>query len=68
VRAVNQLPASTHRAARPYAVLYTATILRLPPPPSLADPAVLFLQRLASMQRDARDVARTRCRRARRTA
>ena len=39
-------------------VLFIDTIQRLPPP-QLTAHDVLFLRRLASMQQDARDVART---------
>jgi hypothetical protein len=42
--------------ARQYVVIATAAILRAPSPP-LADQAVLVLRRLASLRRDARDVA-----------
>src|SRR5678815_5958024 len=51
-------PSMVPRVAPPrHAPLATPPILRLPLPP-LADQAVLFPRRLASMQRDARDVAR----------
>ena len=50
-------PGPPHGAAAQHAVIATPAFLHVPPPP-LADQAVLFLRRLASMQQDARDVAR----------
>ena len=49
-------------AARQHAALSTAALLRLPLP-LLADQAVVFLRRPASMQQDARDVGRGGARR-----
>lgn len=52
----DKLPGPTRGAARQYAVLTTAELLRFPLPP-IADDAVLLLWRLASMQEDALAVA-----------
>jgi hypothetical protein len=57
---LGQLPGPTRGAARQCAVLSTATILRFPLPP-IADQAVLYLWRLASMQHIAPPEA-SRCR------